>query len=187
MKRIVLAALAASTVFATPAFAAGTTAEASTAFTGDRAVVCNLTGVAATIDFGDLGNKGAAPAQTNNGIDLFCNQPFSVTLTSQNGYLKLHTTNGANNAIGEAGPFESAANPGFAAGLDYSATAILGSTSVTGDSSQITGATPTFIGNSPALNVHNAKVRYDTIAGSLPLLGGIYQDTLTITLTTLGV
>lgn len=183
MKRIAILALAAA--IATPAAAQVTETE-STAFTGNRAVLCNLDGVDALVDFGALGNKGAAAAQVDNQIDLFCNQPFTASLVSQNGYLRLNASNPAN--LGTETNPESGANPGFAAGLDYQATLISGSFSVTGDSSQITAATPTQLGGVlPAQNVNNAKIRYDTIPGSLPLLGGTYQDTLTITLTTQGV
>ena len=186
MKRIALAALAATAVMATPAMAA--TAQQSTAFIANRAIVCDLTGVAQQIDFGALGNLGAASAQTDNGINLLCNQPFSVNLKSQNGYLKLSATNPANLATGEAAPFTSGANPGFAAGLDYTATATVGPNTFTGNSSQISaGNTGINLGNSPAVSVTGATIVYNTVPGSLPLLGGDYNDTLTITLTTLGV
>ena len=186
MKRIALAALAASAVMATPAMAA--TAQQSTAFIANRAIVCDLTGVAQEINFGTLGEFGAASSQTDSGINLLCNQPFSVNIKSLNGYLKLTATTPANLATGEAAPFTSGANPGFAAGLDYTATATVGSNTFTGNSSQITaGNAGVNLGNSPAVSVSGASIVYSTTAGSLPLLGGDYGDTLTITLTTLGV
>jgi opacity protein-like surface antigen len=187
MKKLMIVALAAS--IATPAFAQAVTETNSVAFTGNRAVECDISGLDTSIEFGALGRRGAAGAETDNGVDLFCNQPFRAQLRSLNGFLRLNTfVNPSNGTTEGTENFESQANPGFAAGLNYTATVTLGSSSFTGDSSQIPGGnTLVTLGNSPALDVNNASIRYDTVAGELPLLGGDYSDTLTLVLTTLGV
>jgi spore coat protein U-like protein len=184
MKRLVILALAATV--ATPSFAQAVTEIQSTQFQGNRAVECDLSGIAQQIDFGALGRKGAAPARTDNNIDLFCNQPFSAKLQSTNGYLRLNATNPLNLSTEATPNFESLGNPGFAAGLDYTAT--INAFGVSASSSQIAAGVPVTLSNMiPATSAQNVSIRYDTEAGQLPLLGGDYFDTLTITLTTLGV
>jgi spore coat protein U-like protein len=186
MKRLLIVALAATV--ATPSFAQAVTEIQSTQFQGNRAVECDLTGIAQQIDFGSLGRRGQAGARTDGNIDLFCNQPFSASLKSTSGYLRLNAANPLNLSSETTANFESLANPGFAAGLDYEATVTFGSLSVTGDTSQIAAGVNTVLApRVPAQNAQNASIRYVTKPGSLPLLGGDYFDTLTITLTTLGV
>ncbi len=181
MKRFLILALAAS---AAPAFAQ-VEEQAATQFQGNRAVQCDLRGIAAQIDFGNLGRNGAAGPETDSNISIFCNQPFSASVQSINGYLKLNATNPLNLSTESTANFESISNPGFAAGLDYTATiAALG---VSASTSQINAGVDVTLGNSPALNQSGVSIRYDTVPGALPLLGGRYFDTLTLTLTTLGV
>ena len=181
MKRIAILALAAAV--STPALAASDTN--STNFSGERQVECTLDNMDQVVDFGQLGRRGQAGVQVDNGIDVFCNQPFSVKFESTNGYLKLVGAS-ANQAAAESTPnFESTANPGFGAGVDY--TASIPAFSVSADSTQLSAATPVTLAPVPAQNLNNVAIRYDTIANTLPLLGGQYRDTLIVTLTTLGV
>ena len=183
MKKIIaIAALAAAS--ATPAMAQTAGFSGSVDFTGTVAVECTVTGLQDTILFGAMGRRGQASAQVDTGVDVFCNQPSEVTFESENGYLALQTTNNANDSISETN-FQSNANPGFDAGLDYSAEVV--QFGVSGDTSQLQAGTPVAIAPVPALNQNNLRLRYDTINAGQPLLGGIYEDTLTITLTPQGV
>ena len=185
MKKIIaIAALAVAS--ATPAMAQSSMAgfTGSVDFTGEVPVECNVTGLQDTILFGQLGRRGQASAQVDTGIDVFCNQPSEVTFESENGYLALQTTNNANDSISESN-FESGANPGFDAGLDYTAEVV--QFGIMGDSSQLTAGTPVAVSPVPAINQNNLRLRYDTVNSGQPLLGGIYEDTLTITLTPQGV
>ena len=182
MKKIIaIAALAAAS--ATPAMAQSSFT-GSVDFTGTVPVECTVTGLQDTILFGQMGRRGQASSQVDSGIDVFCNQPSEVTFESENGYLALQTTNNANDSISETN-FESAANPGFDAGLDYTTEVV--QFGITGDSSQLQAATPVAVSPVPAINQNNLRLRYDTINASQPLLGGFYEDTLTITLTPQGV
>ena len=180
-KLIAIAALAAAS--STPAMAQSSfTGDVD--FTGQVPVECTVTGLQDTILFGQLGRRGQASAQVDTGIDVFCNQPSEVTFESENGYLALQTTNNANDSISESN-FESGANPGFDAGLDYTAEVV--QFGIMGDSSQLTAGTPVAISPVPAINQNNLRLRYDTVNSNQPLLGGFYEDTLTITLTPQGV
>ena len=180
-KLIAIAALAAAS--STPAMAQSSF-NGTVDFTGERAVECTVTGLQNDVVFGPLGRRGQASAVVNTGIDVFCNQPSKVTFESENGYMALKTNNDANDSKSET-DFESGANPGFDAGLDYEATLV--QYNVTGDSSQLTAMTPVDIAPVPALNQNNLRIRYDTKNSNQPLLGGSYEDTLTITLTPQGV
>tara|TARA_R110000772_G_scaffold52955_5_gene121277 strand:+ start:474 stop:1082 length:609 start_codon:yes stop_codon:yes gene_type:complete len=183
MKKLLLA-VAASGLIATPALADPVNDTAETQFDGERAIECEIEGTDSFVDFGDLGRRGQASAQVDNGISVFCNQPSEASFTSKFGYLRLVATNPANDSNSES-DFTSAANPGFSAGLDYSAEIV--GFGLSSDTSALTASVPETVGPVPALNENGVRIRYDTIAESQPLLGGSYTDTLTVTLTTLGV
>jgi spore coat protein U-like protein len=177
MKRLIIAALAASTVIV------GTPAMAETVhFSGKRAVECSITGADTTIRFGDLSNLGDATPQSTGNVTVFCNQPFKATVTSENGYLKLQTSNTANNSNSET-DFTSHANPQFAAGLNYG---LVVPGAGTFGSQYLSAGVAVTTPQIPAVNV-TGSATYDTIAGSKPLLGGTYSDTVTLTLTPQGV
>jgi spore coat protein U-like protein len=181
MKRLIIAALAASTVaVATPAMAE------SVFFHGQRAVECSVTGYTGNVNFGNLGRNGEASPVTDNGINVFCNQPFKVSLTSQNGYLKLQTTNANNDSFSENN-FTSKHNSQFDAGLDYGIV-IPGITGAQGSQYLPAGVNVAgSLGAIPAVNFSGLSATYDTVNSSKPLLGGTYSDTVTLTLTPQGV
>jgi len=155
-------------------------------FTGTRAVECAVTGYSGTINFGNLGRNGEASPVTDSGIDVFCNQPFKVALTSANGYLKLQTTNTANNSLSETN-FTSQANPMFNAGLDYGLV-IPGITGAQGSQYLPAGVDVAGgLGVIPAVSFSGLSATYDTVDSDKPLLGGTYSDTVTLTLTPQGV
>lgn len=182
MKKIMFAVLAGT--MATSAFAAGPVIDSDVDFTGQRDIECEISGFADEVDFAGLGRRGAAAQISDTGIDVFCNQPSTVSLESENGFMKLRTNNDNNDADSET-DLTSGANPGFSAGLNYKAT--IPAFGVTGDTSQITAGVPVSFAPVPALNLNNIRINYDTIAEDQPLLGGSYEDTLTVTLTPLGV
>jgi spore coat protein U-like protein len=169
---------------ATSAFAAGPVIDESVDFTGQRAVECSIANFQDTVLFGALGRRGQAAQQSDTGIDVFCNQPSTVSFESENGYLALQTVNNANDSISES-DFTSAANPGFSAGLDY--TASIPAFGISGDTSDLDAGVAVTYSPVPALNLNNIRINYDTIAENQPLLGGLYEDTLSITLTPNGV
>jgi spore coat protein U-like protein len=180
MKRLIIAALAASTVaVATPAMAE------SVFFHGQRAVECSVTGYTGNVNFGNLGRNGEASPVTDNGINVFCNQPFKVSLTSQNGYLKLQTTNANNDSKSET-DFTSKSNPQFDAGLDYGL--VIPSLGAKGSQYLTAGVNVAgSLGVIPAIDFSGLSATYDTVNSSKPLLGGTYSDTVTLTLTPQGV
>lgn len=182
MKKLIVMALAASTagMFAVPAQAE------SVLFVGNRAVECSVTGYSGTVNFGALGRNGEASPVTDNGIDVFCNQPFKASLTSQNGYLKLQTTNTNNDSIAENN-FTSSHNTMFDAGLDYGLV-IPGITGPQGSQYLPAGVNVAAgLGVIPAVNFTGLTATYDTVNSAKPLLGGTYSDTVTLTLTPQGV
>jgi spore coat protein U-like protein len=181
MKRLIIAALAASTVIvATPAMAESVT------FKGNRAVECSVTGYSGTINFGNLGRNGEAAPVTDSGINVFCNQPFKASLISTNGYLKLQTTNPNNDSINETN-FTSKGNGQFDAGLDYGLV-IPGITKAQGSQYLPAGVNVAAgLGVIPAVNFSGLTATYGTVKSDKPLLGGTYSDTVTLTLTPQGV
>jgi hypothetical protein len=185
MKRLFVIAIAATTAMtAMPAQAA----DQSVTFVGSRQVECSISGYTGTINFGNLGRHGEASSVNDNGIDVFCNQPFTASLTSLNGYLKLQAANTANDSInGDGGNFTSGANSQFDAGLDYGVV-IPGITGAQG-SQYLTAGTPATggLGVIPAVNFTGLSANYDTVESALPLLGGTYSDVVTLTLTPQGV
>lgn len=194
MKKFILAtsalALSASAAWATPS----TTIEGTVNVDGERECVCELrgfgTGNLLNVNFGAMGNLGQASAQNLTGLGLFCNLPFEVSLASQAGYLRLNTNGQTAYDASDAdalSDFESDGAAGFAAGLDYSAEIFMGgsSTGLIGDTSQIQGGTANAVsvGGVPPQNINNVRIRFDTIAGSLPLIAGDYSDVLTVSIT----
>ena len=178
MKRLIIAALAASTFAATPAFAESVT------FNGNRAVECSVTGYSGTINFGNLGRNGQASPVTDSGINVFCNQPFKAAISSTNGYLKLNGT--AGNVPTSEATLASPNNPGFNGGIDYGLV-IGGVVNNLFSTKTATAGTVYTVGTLPAINIANTSATYDTIDSSNPLLGGTYSDTVTLTLTAQGV
>ena len=186
MKRLMIAALAASTIAVASPALAGTQ---SVTFNGTRAVECSVTGYSGSINFGALGRKGEASQVTDNGINVFCNQPFTASLVSTNGYLKLVTPNDPTNGSvnGDAGNFTSQKNPSFDAGLDYGLV-IPGITGVQGSQYLKAGVDVAGgLGVIPAVDFSGLTANYNTIKSDKPLLGGTYTDTVTLTLTPQGV
>jgi spore coat protein U-like protein len=175
-------ALAASTagMFAVPAQAG----DQSIVFQGNRAVECSVTGYSGVINFGALGRTGEASPVTDNGIDVFCNRPFTASIKSENGYLKLVDTHTNNLPTNEA-TLASPANPGFNAGLDYGL--VLGGVLNNTFSSKSAAAGTTYpMGSHSAIEITDASAIYDTFSGGNPLLGGNYTDTVTLTMTPQG-
>jgi hypothetical protein len=180
MKKLIVMALAASTagLFAVPAQAETVT------FNGNRPVECSVTGYDSVVNFNTLGRNGETSTYTDGGVGLFCNQPFHASVKSENGYLKLVTANDANDSVSETN-LTSNANPQFAAGINYGLD-FGGNIGVVG--SQYAFANVDYnLGNHAAANITGQTVNYDTINSALPLLGGLYTDTVTLTLTPLGV
>jgi len=187
--KLKLIALSASTAammaMSTTAFA-GPAAEAELDFTGERACECTVDLGQNAVLFGALDNNGDADVQSIT-ADVFCNQPSNVSFESENGYMLLQASNPANEPV-DASEVDktSGANPGFSAGLDYNAS--ISGTPVTADTTQLLASTPTVLPFVvPALNVSGVSIDFDTIAESQPLLGGTYEDTLTITISPIGV
>lgn len=186
MKKLIIAA--AAIAFSAPAFAqASDSSEIDVG--GNRTVECSINELPESVSFGDMGRRGQASAVSFNNIAVFCNQPSNVSITSDEGYLKLVTNNNNNDSLSES-DFTSAANPGFSAGLDYSLTVPNFNNfggPYSADTSFVTAGTPVTLSNVPALNDPNVRIVFDTIAEDQPLLGGTYNDELTITITTQGV
>jgi spore coat protein U-like protein len=180
MKKIMFAVLA-SSVFAAPAFA---DFDEDISLTGTVAVSCTVTGLNPSVPFNALGQNGQVTAVTDSSINVFCNQPSTVSLESEDGYLKLQTSDTDNDSFSETNLI-SRNNPGFKAGIDYSAT--IPAFSLTGNTTQLTADTAVEYSQVPALNLTGLSIIYDTLDDATPLLGGTYQDTLTVTLTPNGV
>jgi hypothetical protein len=187
MKRLILAA-AATAALSTPAFAQ-TSSTDEIDLGANVPIECYIDGLPTNVSFGNLSRTGQAPAVVFTGIEVFCNQRSTVTATSDEGYLEANVNNPANAAISETN-FQSQANPGFAAGLDYSVTvpnfAGYGGP-FSADTSVLTAGVPASLSNLPALNDPSVNLRFRTIPGSLPLLGTTYNDELTITIQATGV
>lgn len=182
MKKLLLVAATAG-LMAAPAIA--NAAGGDVIFQGERAIVCDVTNLAPSVDFGNLGNKGQAVVQTMAGVGLFCNQPSDVTFESERGYLALIVTD-ANNASVSESDFTSINNPGFDAGLDYKAW-IPSVGGIGADTSLLTAGVPSPALGIPAQNVNSANLKFDTINSANPLLGGTYTDKITVTITPTGV
>lgn len=185
MKKLILAAAGAA-MFATPAMA-DSTSEIDVG--ANVPVECYVNNLPANVTFGDLTRRGQAAAVVASGIEVFCNQRSTVSVTSDQGYLKALTNDSGNDSISES-DFTSANNPGFAAGLDYSATVPNFNTyggPFSADTSQVTAGNAVTLSNVPALNDPNVAIRFRTIPGTLPLLGTTYNDEVTLSITATGV
>jgi spore coat protein U-like protein len=181
MKRLFVIAIAATTAMtAMPAYA-GTQ---SVVFQGNRAVECSVTGYSGVINFGNLGRTGEASPVTDNGINVFCNRPYTASIKSDNGYLKLQDSHTANLPTDE-GTLASPANPGFKAGLDYGLV-IGGLLNNTFSSKSAAAGVDYNLGSHSAVEINGASAIYDTFSGGNPLLGGNYKDTVTLTMTPQG-
>jgi len=193
MKKLILgagvAALMSTAAWADP----GTTIEGTVNVDGERACECELTGFGTgnilNVNFEEMGRRGQAQAKRLTGLGLFCNLPAEVSLESTAGYLRLNT-NGQTQydaTDGDNQVFTSAATSSFASGLDYSAEIFMGgsTTGLIGDTTQIQGGSANAItlGVIPPQNVNGVAIRFDTIAGTLPLIAGDYSDVLTVSIT----
>ena len=138
------------------------------AFTG------GTTGVALDLTSG-------VPSSTN--FDVICNTRSIVSYKSDNGYLKLITTDTANDSYSE-GELYSVANPTFDAGLDY----VIDLDGVFPISTDIlpAGSDTVVSGNAPAINATGRTMNFTPVMGQ-QLLGGVYADVFTVTVTALGV
>jgi len=180
MKKLtIIAAMAAMT--ATPAMAQVTSPTVD--LSGTVAVECTVDNIDSAIGFGTLGRRGQASVVSDTGVDVFCNQPSTVTLTSLNGGLVLDSS--SISPTNET-TWDASGNPGFAAGLDYTLTVPrFGTPPIS--TAFLPEATPVDVVVVPALNESNFRINYDTVNSTDPLIGGNYTDTLTIALTPNGV
>jgi spore coat protein U-like protein len=175
MKKILI--LAAMASVSTSAFASTTSTNPVVVFEGERAEVCEVRNFESVINFGSLSNLGNAPAKSDT-LTLFCNVRYTATIESENGFLKLDTL------VGPAQPTSQSDHTaqgytGFSSALDYEVNTVLG----TADTSLIGASTPVPLGGTQNPINQTTTITYDTIPESQPLLGGTYEDTLTLTIT----
>lgn len=178
MKRILIAT--AMVAAATPAIAAETTTVngATVAFSGNRATVCEVRDYENTVQFGALGEFGAATPVTDT-ASIYCNVKFNASIASQNGYLRLVTNDAGATPLSQSNTTATAYQQ-FASALDYGvAVQGLGSanTAAIGASSQVGLGS-----NLPPISA-SAQLTYSTVTSAKPLLGGNYADSVTLTLT----
>jgi spore coat protein U-like protein len=178
MKKILILAAIASV--STPAFA---TSPEVVNFKAKVAEVCDVSGYDTLVDFGTLSSTGDA-APYADGFSVYCNVRFNATLESDNGRLLLNNPTGTLGAVAQA---ESAGNasgyPGFDAALDYSVTGTIGSFGFSEDTTSINASAPTPLNTAPLPPVSvSGSISYDTLGGN-NMLGGTYNDTLTLILT----
>ncbi|MEP7350742.1 MAG: hypothetical protein ABI668_12450 [Sphingorhabdus sp.] len=172
MKRLlILAAMAATS---TAAYA--DSVSPTVTFEGKRKQVCEVRDYETAINFGELSNLGDAGEKSDT-LTLFCNVRYNATLESDNGFLKLDTT------VADAQPNSQADHSatgysGFSAALDYSVATLLGNATTAG----IDADAPLALGGlQDPINL-TTTITYDTVPESQPLLGGTYEDTLTLTI-----
>jgi spore coat protein U-like protein len=155
-----------------------TTNGATVAFSGNRATVCEVRNYENNVQFGALGELGAATPVTDT-ASIYCNVRFNASINSQNGFLKLNTL------VGDAQPtsqsnHQAQGYSGFNSALDYSVNVTgLG----TANTSLIGSNTNSPLGNNLDPINASATLTYNTVPGGNPLLGGNYNDTVTLTLT----
>lgn len=178
IKRILITT--ALVALATPAMAAETTTVngATVAFSGNRATVCEIRNYESNVQFGALGEFGAA-TPVNDTASIYCNVRFNASIQSQNGFLRLVTS------VADATPTSQSDTTAqgysqFASALDYGV-------SVTGlgsrNSTQIGASSSATLGSNLDPIDFQSTLTYSTIASAKPLLGGNYADTVTLTLT----
>ena len=174
MKRLVL--LAALAAVSTPAMASTTSSTPVVNFEGERAQVCEVRNFESVINFGSLSNLGNAPS-INDTISLFCNVRFTAEIESDNGFLKLDTILGAAQPTSQSN-HTAQGYAGFSSALDYEVNTVLG----TADTSAIGASAPVALGGTQNPINATTTINYDTVPESQPLLGGTYEDTLTLTI-----
>ncbi len=121
------------------------------------------------------------PSSAN--FDIICNTRSSVSYESDNGYLKLITTDPANDSVSETN-LASGANSTFDAGLDYvvDLDGTFPISTATLPASVDTVVSP----NAPAINATGRTMNFTPVFGQ-QLLGGTYTDVFTVTVTPSGV
>jgi spore coat protein U-like protein len=178
MKRILIAT--AMVAAATPAFAAETTTVngATVAFSGTRATVCEIRDYENNVQFGALGEFGAATPVTDT-ASIYCNVKFNASIASQNGFLRLTTLDSGATPTSQSDT--TAQNyTQFASALDYGVSVQgLGSANTTA----IGANSPVSLGTNLSPISASAQLTYTTATSPKPLLGGNYNDTVTLTLT----
>lgn len=178
MKRFLIAT--ALVAVASPAIAAETTTVngATVAFSGNRATVCEIRDYNNDVQFGDLGEFGAATSVTDN-ASIYCNVKFDASIKSSNGFLRLQTLDGQATPTSQSN-LTAQGYTQFASALDYGV-------SVQGLGNANTAAiganTAVSLGNNLPPISASAQLTYSTVVGTKPLLGGSYNDTVTLTLT----
>lgn len=178
MKRILIAT--AMIAAATPAMAAETTTQngATVAFSGNRATVCEIRDYENNVQFGDLGEFGTASNVTDT-ASIYCNVKFNASISSQQGFLRLVTSDSAATPNSQSDTTAFGYNQ-FASALNYGVSvANVGSA----NSSQIGAGTTVSLGNNIAPISSSATITYSTVASTKPLLAGNYADSVTLTLT----
>jgi hypothetical protein len=180
MKRILILAALASTAVSAPSFAQSTSTDPVVSFEGDRAQVCEVRNFDQTVDFGTLSEFGAATTAKTDEVELYCNVRFDAEIKSLHGFLRLNTL------VSDAAPtsqsnLKAQGYTGFASAVNYTVNTIIGNASTANPA--VGANTPVPLGT--ALDPINltTTVTYNTVAGSLPLLGGDYLDTVTLTIT----
>ncbi|NNF00981.1 MAG: hypothetical protein HKN25_18335 [Pyrinomonadaceae bacterium] len=179
MKKLSLI-LAATALSAVPAFATGSSDDV--AATANAPVVCSVTGISTSVDFGTLGAMGEATPIQNTGVDLFCNQPANLSFTSLNGYMPV-AGDPSVLPVDETVSLESATNPGFDAGVDYKFK-LVGESLGWSTTYMAAGDAVNFA--LPATNKTGITLEYNTKVSTRPILGGSYSDTMTVAITPVG-
>ncbi len=174
MKKFVI--LAAMAAVSTPAMAA-TAQDPVVVFEGKRAQVCEVRNFQNTVNFGTLDNVGNGAAVSDT-INLFCNVRFTATIESDNGFLKLDSLVAAALPTSQSN-HTAQGYSGFSSALDYQVQTVLGNA----DTSLIGADVPVNLGGMQNPINTSTTITYDTLPESQPLLGGTYEDTLTLNVT----
>jgi spore coat protein U-like protein len=178
MKRILI--LAAMASVSTSAFAQSNDEVVN--FEGEVAEVCDVTGYDNTINFGTLSATGATTPVSDT-FSVYCNVRFNASIESDNGRLVLNNpsfTPAANPQPESSG--NGSGYPGFNAAIDYSVSGTIGMFPFSANTTAIEAASPESLGTNLPPVSFGGSISYDTLDGA-NLLGGTYQDTLTLSLT----